>query len=103
MRLTDRLGKAQKIAIVIAFGMAVGVAGSYLLNLGSTVRPGWYAYAPADSGRLPAAHQADRMVALDHLAGRDWAASITNCSCHMTPGMAAGSGSSQRAGRVVQR
>ena len=28
MRLTDRLGKAQKIAIVIALGMAVGVGGA---------------------------------------------------------------------------
>lgn len=43
MRLSDRLGKAQRIVVVIAFGLALGAVGSYLVNLGNTLRAGWYA------------------------------------------------------------
>ena len=39
MRLTDRLGKAQRIVVVIALGMAFGAVGSYLVNLGNAIRP----------------------------------------------------------------
>jgi hypothetical protein len=44
MRLTDRLSQPQKIVVVIAFGMALGAAGIYLVNLGNTF--GWYAFTP---------------------------------------------------------
>jgi hypothetical protein len=53
MRLTDRLGKAQRIVVVIALGMAFGAAGSYFVNLGNTVRAGWYAYAPLTQAVYP--------------------------------------------------
>jgi heme/copper-type cytochrome/quinol oxidase subunit 1 len=53
MRLTDRLGKAQRIVVVIALGMAFGAVGSYLVNLGNTVRSGWYAYAPLTQAVYP--------------------------------------------------
>jgi hypothetical protein len=53
MRLADRLSKAQRIVVVIALGMAFGTAGSYLVNLGNTVRAGWYAYAPLTQAVYP--------------------------------------------------
>jgi heme/copper-type cytochrome/quinol oxidase subunit 1 len=53
MRLTDRLGNAQRIVVVIALGMAFGTVGSYLVNLGNTVRAGWYAYAPLTQAVYP--------------------------------------------------
>jgi predicted lysophospholipase L1 biosynthesis ABC-type transport system permease subunit len=46
MRFTDRLGQAQRIVIVIAFGTALGAVGGYLVSLGNAARIGWYAYAP---------------------------------------------------------
>jgi len=46
MRLTDRLSQPQKIVVVIALGMAFGVAGIYLTNRGNTAGFGWYGYAP---------------------------------------------------------
>jgi heme/copper-type cytochrome/quinol oxidase subunit 1 len=53
VRLSDGLGKAQRIVVVIAFGMALGAVGSYLVNLGNTVRAGWYAYAPLTQAVYP--------------------------------------------------
>jgi hypothetical protein len=53
MRLTDRLGNAQRIVIVIALGMAFGAAGSYLVSLGNTIKGGWYAYAPLTQAVYP--------------------------------------------------
>jgi heme/copper-type cytochrome/quinol oxidase subunit 1 len=53
MRLTDRLGKAQRIVVVIALGVAFGAVGSYLVSLGNTVRGGWYAYAPLTQAVYP--------------------------------------------------
>ena len=50
MRLTDRLSQPQRIVVVIALGMAFGAAGIYLVNAGSTVGSGWYAYAPLSQG-----------------------------------------------------
>jgi hypothetical protein len=44
MRWIDRLGTAQRIVVVIALGLALGVLASYLTSLGT--RTGWYAYAP---------------------------------------------------------
>jgi hypothetical protein len=52
MRLTDRLSQPQKIVVVIAFGVACGAAGIYLVSRGSTVT-GWYAYAPLSSTAYP--------------------------------------------------
>jgi hypothetical protein len=69
MRLTDRLSQPQRIVVVVALGVACGTAGIYLVNLGSTVSFGWYAYAPLFPGGLSAAHGAGRMAAPDHLAG----------------------------------
>lgn len=44
MRWIDRLGTAQRVVVVIALGLALGVLASYLTSLGT--RTGWYAYAP---------------------------------------------------------
>ena len=53
VRWSDRLGKAQRIVVVIALGLALGAAGSYLVNLGNTARAGWYAYAPLSQAVYP--------------------------------------------------
>ena len=37
----DRLGTAQRVVIVIALGLALGILASYLTSLGT--RTGWYA------------------------------------------------------------
>jgi heme/copper-type cytochrome/quinol oxidase subunit 1 len=52
MRSIDRLSQPQRIVVVIALGVTCGVAGSYLINLGSTVS-GWYAYAPLSQTVYP--------------------------------------------------
>jgi heme/copper-type cytochrome/quinol oxidase subunit 1 len=44
MYWTDRLSTAQRVVIVVALGLALGVVASYLTSLGT--RLGWYAYAP---------------------------------------------------------
>jgi heme/copper-type cytochrome/quinol oxidase subunit 1 len=44
MRWIDRLGKAQRVVVVVALGLALGIVASYLTSLGT--RTGWYAYAP---------------------------------------------------------
>ena len=44
MRWIDRLGTAQRVVIVVALGLALGVLASYLAGLGGSF--GWYAYAP---------------------------------------------------------
>ena len=46
MRLIDRLNMAQRVVVVIAIGIALAVAGGYLVSLGGGLRAGWYAYAP---------------------------------------------------------
>lgn len=46
MRLSDRLSQPQRIVIVVAFGMTLETAGTYLVNLGNVPGFGWYAYAP---------------------------------------------------------
>jgi heme/copper-type cytochrome/quinol oxidase subunit 1 len=43
MRMIDRLSKSQRVVVVIALGLALGVIGTYLT---SQIRPGWYGYAP---------------------------------------------------------
>ena len=54
MRLTDRLNQPQRIVVVIAWALVLGVAGLYLTSLGSVSGFGWYAYAPlAHSVALP--------------------------------------------------
>ena len=50
MRLTARLSQPQRIVVVIAFGMALGAAGIYLVNLGNF---GWYAYTPLSQAISP--------------------------------------------------
>jgi heme/copper-type cytochrome/quinol oxidase subunit 1 len=40
----DRLGRAQRVVVVVALGLALGIVASYLTSLGT--RTGWYAYAP---------------------------------------------------------
>jgi hypothetical protein len=49
MRLTDRLSWPQRVVAVIALGLALAVAGSYLVSLGGGPRSGWYAYSPLTS------------------------------------------------------
>lgn len=53
MRVTDRLSQAQRIVVVVALGLAFGVVGNYLVNIGNTVRGGWYAYAPLSQALYP--------------------------------------------------
>jgi heme/copper-type cytochrome/quinol oxidase subunit 1 len=49
MQWIDRLSTAQRVVVVVALGLALGVVASYLASLGT--RGGWYAYAPL-SGQL---------------------------------------------------
>jgi heme/copper-type cytochrome/quinol oxidase subunit 1 len=49
MRLIDRLSSPQRVVAVVALGLALAVAGSYLVSLGGGPRSGWYAYAPLAS------------------------------------------------------
>jgi heme/copper-type cytochrome/quinol oxidase subunit 1 len=49
MRWIDRLNTAQRIVVVVALGLALGIVAGYLTSLGT--RAGWYAYAPL-SGQL---------------------------------------------------
>jgi len=39
----DRLSMAQRVVVVVALGLALGIVASYLTSLRRT---GWYAYAP---------------------------------------------------------
>jgi heme/copper-type cytochrome/quinol oxidase subunit 1 len=51
MRWIDALSKSQRLVVVIAFGLALGTLGSYLVSLGSgPVASGWYAYSPLTTG-----------------------------------------------------
>jgi hypothetical protein len=54
MRLIDGLSKAQRVVVVVALGLALGVVGAYLVSLGSGVRSGWYAYSPLTATLLQA-------------------------------------------------
>lgn len=49
MHLIDRLSWPQRVVVVVAFGLALGTAGSYLVSLGGGPRTGWYAYSPLTS------------------------------------------------------
>lgn len=49
MRVTDRLSKSQRVVVVVALGLALGVIGTYLVSLGSGIKFGWYAYSPLTS------------------------------------------------------
>lgn len=44
MRWIGRLSTAQRVVVVVALGLALGVVASYLTGLDT--RTGWYAYAP---------------------------------------------------------
>jgi hypothetical protein len=46
MHWIDGLSKSQRVVVVIALGLALGIVGSYLVNLGNALASGWYAYAP---------------------------------------------------------
>jgi hypothetical protein len=50
MRWIDGLNKAQRVVVVIAFGLALETLGSYVVNIGSGLVSGWYAYAPLTNG-----------------------------------------------------
>jgi hypothetical protein len=52
MRWIDGLSKSQRVVVVIAFGLALGTLGSYLVNLGNGLASGWYAYSPLTSTQL---------------------------------------------------
>jgi hypothetical protein len=52
MRWTNGLSTSQRVVVVIAFGLALGTLGSYLVNLGNGLASGWYAYSPLTSGSL---------------------------------------------------
>lgn len=44
MRWIDRLSMAQRVVVVVALGLALGVLAGYLTSLGTL--SGWYAYTP---------------------------------------------------------
>jgi hypothetical protein len=48
MRATDRLTGPQRAVVVIALGLVLALAGSYLMSLGRGAN-GWYAYSPLTS------------------------------------------------------
>jgi heme/copper-type cytochrome/quinol oxidase subunit 1 len=50
MRWIDRLNMAQRVVVVVTFGLALGTVGNYLTGLGGRVT-GWYAYAPLSGQR----------------------------------------------------
>jgi hypothetical protein len=50
MRWIDGLSKSQRVVVVIALGLVLGTLGSYLVNIGSEVATGWYAYSPLTTG-----------------------------------------------------
>jgi hypothetical protein len=52
MRWIDGLSKSQRVVVVIALGLGIGTLGSYLVNLGSGLAFGWYAYSPLTSSAL---------------------------------------------------
>jgi hypothetical protein len=45
MRFIDRLGRGQRVVIVIALGLALRTVGGFLTSLGRRA-VGWYAYSP---------------------------------------------------------
>jgi len=46
MGVIDGLSRAQRVVVVVAVGLALGVIGAYLVSLGSGIRFAWYAYSP---------------------------------------------------------
>jgi hypothetical protein len=53
MRWINGLSKSQRVVVVIAFGLALGMLGSYLVSLGAPVS-GWYGFSPlTDSFYVP--------------------------------------------------
>jgi hypothetical protein len=52
MRWIDMLNKSQRVVVVIAFGLALETLGSYVVELGSGLASGWYAYSPLSSSAL---------------------------------------------------
>jgi len=46
MRWIDGLSKSQRVVVVVAFGLALGTLGSYLVDIGNSLASGWYAYSP---------------------------------------------------------
>jgi hypothetical protein len=44
MHSIDRLGTGQRVVLVVALGIGLGLLASYLASLGTVT--GWYAYAP---------------------------------------------------------
>jgi hypothetical protein len=52
MRLMDGLNKPQRVVVVIAFGLALGTLGGYLVNIGNPLVSGWVAYSPLSAGEF---------------------------------------------------
>jgi heme/copper-type cytochrome/quinol oxidase subunit 1 len=46
VRYVDRLGLAQRIVILIGFGLGLMVLGGYLVSLDGPANFGWFGYAP---------------------------------------------------------
>ena len=49
MRWIDGMSKAQRVVVVVAFGLALATVGGYLVSLGSGPAFGWTGYAPLAS------------------------------------------------------
>jgi ABC-type branched-subunit amino acid transport system permease subunit len=59
------LGLAQRILLVVALAIALGVLGRYLISLGHPSNFGWFAYAPLNSTstiRPPGLHPWARLL-----------------------------------------
>jgi heme/copper-type cytochrome/quinol oxidase subunit 1 len=63
MRFIDRLGRAQRVVIVIALGLALRTVGSFLTSIGRRA-VGWYAYSPLTTRLLPGGFALARPVRL---------------------------------------
>ncbi len=63
MRFIDRLGRAQRVVIVIALGLVLRTVGSFLASLGRGAL-GWYAYSPLTVRLVPPGSGPPRPVRL---------------------------------------
>jgi hypothetical protein len=68
MRWIDKLGQAQRVVVVVALGVALLAAGSYILSLGQGgFAFGWTGYAPPSVAALTASKPAGQWPGWVHL------------------------------------
>ena len=71
MRVINRLSRSQRLVVVVALGLALGVIGTYLMSLGSEMGFRLVCLLSADRDTPGSEHRAPGMAAPDHLAGAD--------------------------------